>query len=162
RRAFLADVGRGVVAASIGAGLAADLGFSTAFAEAGSERLNFGTLEPLVGLMQETAPARLIPTVVGRLRQGTPLRDVVAAPAEGLFATIAGAGAAEAFNAALMSLADGADVHRVVLPYRAWDLMGIIGRDHAHTLLRQSIRFNVRQESPQYVGYVSGLRTLLP
>src|SRR5437867_2734549 len=81
RRAFLADVGRGVVAASIGAGLAADLGFSTAFADEGTERLTFGPLEPLVALMQETPPGRLIPAVVERLRQGTPLRDVVAAAA---------------------------------------------------------------------------------
>ena len=64
RRAFLADVGRGVVAASIGADLATDLGFSTAFADEGTERLNFGPLEPLVGLMQETPPARLITAVV--------------------------------------------------------------------------------------------------
>ena len=254
RRAFLADVGRGVVAASIGASLASDLGFSTAFADEGTERLNFGPLEPLVALMQETPPARLIPAVVERLRQGTPLRDVVAAAAyanartfggedyvgfhtmmaipasyqmsaelpearrampvlkvlyrnanriqeqggprnevlkpvqaatlpegrpgaealrdacrardvnraEGLFATLASTSADDAFNAALVALADGADVHRVVLPYRAWDLMGIIGRDHAHTLLRQSIRFNVKQESPQYVQHISGIRTLVP
>ena len=81
RREFLADVGRGVVASSIGASLASDLGFSTAFADEGPERLTFGSLEPLVGLMQETPPARLIPAVVDRLRQGTSLRDVVAAAA---------------------------------------------------------------------------------
>jgi hypothetical protein len=254
RRAFLADVGRGVVAASIGASLASDLGFPTAFADEGTERLNFGPLEPLVALMQETPPARLIPAVVERLRQGTPLRDVVAAAAyanartfggedyvgfhtmmaipasfqmsaelpearrampvlkvlyrnanriqeqggprneilrpvqaaplptdrpgaealreacrardvnraEGLFATLASTSADDAFNSALVALEDGADVHRVVLPYRAWDLMGIIGREHAHTLLRQSIRYNVRQESPQYVRHISSIRTLIP
>lgn len=254
RRAFLADVGRAVVAASIGSSLAADLGFSTAFADEGTERLNFGTLEPLVALMQETPPARLIPTVVERMNQGTSLRDIVAAAAyanartfggedyvgfhtmmaipasyqmsqelpearralpvlkvlyrnanriqeqggprneilhpvqgtpvpagqpgpeslrdacrardvnraEGLFATLASTGPEDAFNSALVALADGADVHRVVLPYRAWDLMGIIGRDHAHTLLRQSIRYNVKQESPQYLRYMGDIRTLIP
>jgi hypothetical protein len=252
RRAFLADVGRGVVAATIGTSLAADLGFSTAFADQGTERLNFGPLEPLVGLMQETPPARLIPMIVERLRGGTRLRDVVAAAAYANARTFGGedyigfhtmmaippayymagempearralpvlkvlyrnssriqaqggtrnevlhpvqaanppagrttgeavreacrardvnraesvlasaANADDAFNAALMALADGADVHRVVLPYRAWDLMGIIGRDQAHTLLRQSIRYNIRQESPQYVQHIAAIRTLVP
>ena len=61
RRDFLKDVGKGVVVASVGSGLAADLGFSPAFAEQGTERLTFGTLEPLVTLMQETPAARLMP-----------------------------------------------------------------------------------------------------
>jgi len=81
RRDFLKDVGAGVVAASVGSGLAADLGFSTAFAQQGAERLTFGNLERLVSLMQETAAARLIPMIVDRLRDGTSLRDVVAAAA---------------------------------------------------------------------------------
>src|SRR5437588_8552351 len=81
RRAFLRDVGAGVVAASVGAGLAADLGFSTAFADDGPDRLTFGRLEPLVGLIQETAAPQLLPRIVERMRQGTPLREVVAASA---------------------------------------------------------------------------------
>jgi hypothetical protein len=88
RRAFLRDVGTGVVVASVGAGLAADLGFATAFAEQGPERLTFGPLERLVGLTQERQADRLLPRVVERLRQGTPLREVVAG------------GAAEAHRAA--------------------------------------------------------------
>ena len=64
RREFLQDVGTGVVVASIGAGLAAELGFSPAFADEGPERLTFGQLEPLVSLMQETPPARLVPLVL--------------------------------------------------------------------------------------------------
>jgi len=81
RREFLKDVGVGAVVASVGAGLAEDLGFSTAFAQQGTERLTFGNLEPLVTLMQETPAVRLIPTVVERLRGGTSLCDVVAAAA---------------------------------------------------------------------------------
>ena len=81
RRGFLRDVGAGVVAASVGSSLAADLGFSTAFADDGPERLTFGALEPLVRLMQETAAPQLMTSVVERLRQGTPLRDIVAAGA---------------------------------------------------------------------------------
>jgi hypothetical protein len=255
RREFLQDVGAGVVAASVGSGLAADLGFSTAFAQQGAERLTFGNLEPLVSLMQETAAARLIPQVVERLRGGTALRDVVAAAAlanartfggedyigfhtmmaigpayhmaqelpenrkalpvlkvlhrnatriqeqggtarevlrpvtaaelpanrvagevlrdavraannnpaaaERTFAAMAGS-ADDALNNVLYEVQDGADVHRVVLPYRSWDLMGIIGRDHAHTLLRQSVRFCVRGENANSVRYYGTLRTAIP
>jgi len=253
RRDFLKDVGAGVVAASVGTSLAADLGFSTAFAQQGTERLTFGSLEPLVSLMQETQAARLIPQIVERLRNGTSLRDVVAAAAlanartfggedyigfhtmmaiapsyhmsqelpearralpvlkvlhrnatriqeqggtarevlrpvqageiptgrngaevlrdqlrqpnvndaERTFAALAGT-ADDALNNVLMSVEDGADVHRVVLPYRAWDLMSIIGRDQAHTLLRQSVRFCARGESPRYRDYMGGMRALIP
>src|SRR5438445_7334223 len=81
RREFLKHVGAGAVVASVGSSLAADLGVSTAFADQGPERLSFGQLEPLVSLMQETPANRLMPLVVARLRQGTALRDVVAAAA---------------------------------------------------------------------------------
>src|ERR1019366_125194 len=64
RREFLTDVGRGMVVASVGASLASDLGFSPAFAQQGSDRLTFGTLEPLVSLMQETPAARLQPILI--------------------------------------------------------------------------------------------------
>src|SRR6202035_4564910 len=67
-----------------------------------------------------------------------------------------------ALNAVLHVVEDGAEVHRVVLPYRAWDLMGLIGRDHAHTLLRQSVRYCLRSEVPQQVQHYAGLRTLVP
>ncbi len=255
RREFLRDVSAGVVLASVGPTLASDLGFSTAFAQQGAERLTFGNLEPLVTLMQETPAARLLPLIVERLRGGTSLRDVVAAAAlanartfggedyigfhtmmaiapsyhmsqelpearralpvlkvlyrnatriqeqggtrnevlrpvsagevpagrvggevlrdsirrngtnaqepERLFAAMA-ANADDAFNNAIYATQDGADVHRTVLPYRSWDLMGIIGRDHAHTLLRQSVRFCVKAEQPNQVRYNSAVRTVIP
>ena len=81
RREFLRDVGAGVVLASVGPTLAGDLGFSTAYAQQGNERLTFGDREPLVSLMQETPAARLLPMIVERLRNGTALSDVVAAAA---------------------------------------------------------------------------------
>jgi hypothetical protein len=255
RRGFLRDVGAGVVAASVGSSLATDLGFSTAFADDGPERLTFGALEPLVRLMQETAAPQLMSRVVERLRQGTPLREIVAAgalanartfggedyvgfhtlmaiapayhmagelpenrralpvlkvlfrnasriqefggptrevlhpvqatappanaqgndalrdavrrnnrnQAEGIFAALAAGNADAALNNVLHVVEDGAEVHRVVLPYRAWDLMSLIGREHAHTLLRQSVRYCARSESfPQEVQHYAGLRTLIP
>src|SRR5262249_9501003 len=39
------------------------------------------------------------------------------------------------------------EVHRVVLAWRAWDLLPILGRDHAHTLLRESLHYCVKAEA---------------
>src|SRR5438105_2219641 len=71
RREFLADVGRGMLIASVGYGAAVDMGLSPALADAGPEALSFGDLEPLVELMQETSIARLVPVVVDQLQEGT-------------------------------------------------------------------------------------------
>jgi hypothetical protein len=38
-------------------------------------------------------------------------------------------------------------VHRVVLPYRAWEMLELIGQEQAHTLLRQSVRYCVKAEN---------------
>jgi hypothetical protein len=254
RRQFLKDVSAGVVTASVGASLAADLGFSPAFADQGPERLTFGSLEPLVNLMQETPAARLLPAAVERLRQGTALRDLVAAAAlanartfggedyvgfhtlmaiapafhmaqelpterralpilkvlfrnttriqefggprretlhpvaaatlpsgrpgtdvlreavhrraaddaERTYAALARPSADDALNSVLEIVQEAPEVHRVVLPYRAWDLMGIIGREQAHTLLRQSVRYCVQQENNNYVQSLGSVRTLVP
>jgi hypothetical protein len=58
---------------------------------------------------------------------------------------------------------DHADVHRVVLAWRAWVLLDFTGKEHAHTLLRQSVRFCVDQEASirKYMG-ADPLRALLP
>ncbi len=81
RRGFLADVGRGMLIASVGPALAYELGISPAFADQGSDRLTFGSLEPLVGLMQNTEADKLLPIVVDKLNSGTELKTVVAAAA---------------------------------------------------------------------------------
>jgi hypothetical protein len=252
RREFLANVGKGMVIAGIGASTAADLGVT--FADEEPDRIDFGSLEPLVALMQETPANRLLPVLVERLQQGTELRQLVAAAAlanartfggedyigfhtmmaigpslqmsaempaaqralpvlkvlyrntsriqarggrtqevlrpvaagqvpadrvggevlreqirrrdidagERTFAAIARGSADDAFNNLLIAVQDGADVHRIVLPYRAWDMLSIVGQQHAHTMLRQSVRFCVREESPNYVNYNSNLRSDIP
>ena len=254
RREFCADVGRGMLVAGVGAGLAEDLGLSSAWGDEAPKELTFGKLEPLVRLMQETAPAKLLPLLVGRLRDGSSLTELVAAaalsnartfggedyvgfhtmmalapayhmarempreqqalpilkvlyrnanrigekggrkaevlrpvnpvpPPEGrkgadvlyaavkrkdvtaaeqTFAALAGRSPEEAFNDLLFTVQDAVEVHRTVLPYRAWDLLPIIGREHAHTLLRQSVRFCVKSESPRYTHYFDSPRALLP
>jgi hypothetical protein len=81
RRRFLADVGRGMLVASVGTSLAVDLGLSHAWAADAPEALDFGKLEPLVALMQETAPDKLMPILVEKLNAGAELRTLVAAAA---------------------------------------------------------------------------------
>jgi len=52
----------------------------------------------------------------------------------------------DAFNTFLPTLEEAAEVHRVVLVWRAWDMLGIVGKEHAHTMLRQSVRYCVQNE----------------
>lgn len=240
RRGFLAEVGRGALIASLGASLAGDLGVAAAGelgdpGKDGNDRLTFGLLEPLVGLMQDTSADRLIPVLVEKIHQGTELRDLVAAAAlanartfggedyigfhtmmalapafhmagelptdrqalpvlkvlfrntnriqefggpskevlhqvapapgrhdgatlrqavrakdlnqaEKVFAAIAGEGPDNAFNQLLFAVQDNTEVHRTVLPYRSWDLLGLIGDQQAATLLRQSVHYCVKSE----------------
>ncbi|MGH9176045.1 MAG: hypothetical protein ACRD1H_16885, partial [Vicinamibacterales bacterium] len=83
--------------------------------------------------------------------------------AEELFAHIAdGSSPEESFNELLIAVQNESEVHRVVLPYRAWDLLDIVGREHAHTLLRQSVRYCVEEESPEYSERSKGGRDVLP
>jgi hypothetical protein len=238
RRQFLAEVGQGMLIASVGCSAAIDMGLAPARADERPGSLTFGPLEPLVELMQETPPNRLLPALVERLRLGTDLRQLAAAAAlanartfggedyvgfhtmmalapachmaaelpddqkplpvlkvlvrnnrriqevggrkaevlrpvrpadvpqqsvggevlreavrhkdmeraERTFATLARRDADDAFNGLLWAVQDNTEVHRVVLPYRAWDLLDLIGREHAHTLLRQSVRYCVKSE----------------
>jgi hypothetical protein len=263
RRNFLADVGKGMLVASVGTTLASDLGLSTALADdaprtahGGAGTLEFGRLEPLVEIMQENSAERMLPLVVERLAQGTELRDLVSAAAlanartfggedyvgfhafmalapayemsketpsdrkalpvlkvlyrstnqiqskggrssevlhpispaplpaanarrdalreamrrqemeraEGLFAALAAHSTSEAYNDLQALVQDDADVHRVVLAYRAWDLLGLTGKEYAHTTLRQSVRYCVNVEKGRIAhGYPEpGIRTVLP
>jgi hypothetical protein len=222
----------------VGYGMASELGLSSAFAEEAEPRLNFGAMESLVALMQETPAQKLLPILVKQMRGGTDLRQLVAAAAlanartfggedyvgfhtmmalapsyhmsqelpmdqqplpvfkvlyrntnriqesgggtkevlhplpasadasqeqgaqylreaihskdaaraEAAFAAVAQHGADDAFDALLHAVEDDTEVHRVVLPYRAWDLLSLIGREQATTLLRQSVRYCVRAE----------------
>ena len=81
RRELFADVGRGMIAAGLGAALASDLGFGTLWAAEDTNRLTFGDLDPLVNFLQETPPDKLIPKVVEKIRKGTELKQLVAAAA---------------------------------------------------------------------------------
>src|SRR5688572_23934920 len=82
RRAFLSDVGRGMLAAGLGASLAGDLGVSTAFAAAGSEAIPLGPYASLVELMRSTPAEKLQPLLASMLLKGeTDLKTLVGAGA---------------------------------------------------------------------------------
>lgn len=240
RRDFLADVGRGMLVASVGPVLAQDLGLaSVALADGPEARLTFGSREPLASLMEQTPADKLMSIVVERLRSGTDLRDLVAAAAlanarafggqdydgyhalmalapsyqmsrelsgderalpvlkvlyrntnhiqekggldhetlhpiasdasadhrpgpemlreairkqdmdgaERLFAAIAAGPLDQAYNELQYLVQDNFNVHRVVLAWRAWSLLDLTGKEYAHTLLRQSVRYCVDEEA---------------
>ncbi|HTI70867.1 MAG TPA: hypothetical protein VMF06_12940 [Candidatus Limnocylindria bacterium] len=254
RRHFLNEVGRGMLVATVGSQMATELGLASTLAADPVESLSFGSLEPLVALMQETPVNRLLPLLVQRLRSGTDLRTLTTAAAlanartfggedyvgfhtvmalapalhmsqelpetlqplpifkvlyrntnriqehggrtgevlhavklqgfadgaasgealcqavrgrqvdaaERMLASLAQQSPDDAFNGLLYAVHDHTEVHRVVLPYRSWDLLGLIGKEQAHTLLRQSVRYCVKAESWQYKDEAEGPRTLLP
>lgn len=244
RREFLTDVGKGMLLATVGSELVANLGLMPAAAADGPDSLGFGSMEPLVCLMQETPADRLLPALAERLRSGADLKQLVAAAAlanartfggedyigfhtlmalmpayhmahelpaerqalpvmkvlyrntsriqanggrkaevlhpvspspapagrprpeairdavhkkdagaaEAMLAAAAAESPAAAFNELLLTVQDQTEVHRTVLPYRAWDLLEIVGPEHAHTMLRQSIRYCVKAQG----GYPAG------
>ncbi len=237
RRAFLKDVGRGMLAASVGPALVADLFPGRLRADEAPERLSFGKLDALVALMQETPPDKLQPLLAERLRNGADLTQLTAAAAlanarafggedytafhtmmalapafhmaqelpeerrplpifkvlyrnatclqghggangadtlrpvkpadlptdksgadalrdavdrkdmaaaDQTFAALCRGKLDDAFNQLLPSVQEELEVHRVVLPHRAWALSGIIGMDYAQALLRQSVHYCVK------------------
>nr|MCS5632334.1 hypothetical protein [Pirellulaceae bacterium] len=66
------------------------------------------------------------------------------------------------FNELLFTVQDHTEVHRIAMPYRAWDLIDIVGIENAHTMLRQSVRYCVKAESPRYTQHCKGGRDVLP
>jgi hypothetical protein len=93
----------------------------------------------------------------------TAVRQKDATLAERTFSALAQRGPADAFNDLLWTVQDNTEVHRVVLPYRAWDLLDLIGQEHAHTLLRQSVRYCVKSERDwRHTAETDEPRTLLP
>ena len=251
RRAFLGDVGRGMLVAGVGPFLATELGIAMPLDDSDPGALTFGDLEPLVSLMQETPVDRLQPKLAEKLRGGVDLKTLVTAGvlanarsfggedyvgyhammalmpayemahqlkgsiralpvfkvlyrntariqasgkvhrptlhrvdakdlpkgavdaqllrkqmrsrnlqgAERTFAKLVREKPMKGYNALQPLIQDGINVHRVVLAWRAWDILQLTGFEHAHTLLRQSVRFCIDEEKP---GRDKGIRKVLP
>jgi hypothetical protein len=246
-----------MLVAGVGASLANDLGFSTAFAEEGPEGLSFGKYDGLVNLLQDTPHDKLQPVLVERLKRGEfDLRSLIGAAAlanaetfggqdyvgfhtamamlpafemthllptdrqplpvlkvvyrnaqqcqslggaskktlmeihaaehapegdlgiqirdacrkadmakgEELFARLKDARPEKAFNALQPAVQDDINVHRFVFAHRTYGLVGFLGKDFAHTLLRQCVRFCVDHEQNRITrnGAESSIRTVLP
>src|SRR6476469_7295021 len=81
RRAFLSEVGQGMLVATLGSAISLELELSQTFADDSAQRLTFGELEPLVSLMQETPPEKLLPLLVKKINAGTGLKTLVTSDA---------------------------------------------------------------------------------
>src|SRR5262249_56181510 len=85
------------------------------------------------------------------------------AAAERLLSAAAHNSPAEAFDQVLMAVEDGYDVHRIVMPHRAWELLDLVGKEHAETMLRQSVHYCINVEKNQKsVDFYQPMRALLP
>ncbi len=257
RRDFLESVGRGMLAAGLGATLTNELGFSTAYAEQGAEALKFGEYDALVDLLQSTPADKLQPILIDKLSRGeTNLKQLTAAAAlanaetfggedyvgfhtamamlpalqmteqmpserqplpvlkvvyrnaqqiqelggaskktlrelhaaeeatvesaglsirdacraadiakaEQLFAPLAGAPLEDAFNVLQPAMQDDINVHRFVFAHRTYGLADLLGEDHAYTILRQCVRFCIKDETEQkrHNRPASPIRALMP
>jgi hypothetical protein len=81
--------------------------------------------------------------------------------AEQILAAIAGSSPDRAFNELMHVVEDGIDVHRIVFAHRSWDVLDLAGRENAETLLRQSLRYCLKNEK-WTAARQSQPRTMLP
>ncbi len=258
RRQFLAEVGQGLMIATVGLGTAVEIGLAATPKDEPAGRIDFGSRERLVALMQDTPIERLQQALVDQMAAGVSLSELVAAGAlanartfggedyigfhtfmalapalamsrqlpksaqalpvfkvlyrntsrmqakggsraealhpvdaasfdgakpdaaalgqqirqaiqtkdlaraEALLAVAAGQSPDDAFNALLPTVADGVEVHRTVLAYRAWDLLELVGRDQALTFLRQSLHYCNDACKPSYTDRFANVRAMLP
>ena len=248
-----------MLAAGLGATVAGDLGFSTAFAEQGAESVELGKYEALVELMRETPADKLQPILAAKLQAGdTNLKQLIAAGAlansvtfggcdyvgfhtamamlpalemsrqlpserqplpvlkvlyrnaeqiqnvggaskkelyeidaaeaeehatggkldeklrdacratdvelgEQLLATVSDS-PLEAFNALQLAVQDDLNVHRFVFANRTYGLVGLLGEEYSHAMLRQCVRFCINHEQNRISKKrpESPIRSLLP
>lgn len=246
RRGFLADVGRSTLLATLGSAVAVDLGLVPAqFASAGEPPLQFGELEPLIAMLQETPVTRLQAILADKVRSGMPLKTLVAAGAlanartfggedyigfhtfmalgpafrmstlmpkgsealpvfkvlyrntnriqdcggrasetlhaltpaastnvvaneamlhdairakdtnlaEQILSTLVANNPRSALDALIPAVQDNPEVHRTVLPYRAWEMQEIVGTEHALTMLRQSLHYCLKSEPHRHASW---------
>ena len=98
-------------------------------------------------VLQRVAPAALTGSKDPDQLLLTAIHKKDIAEAEQIYAAAAQHSPEEALNHLLLAVEEHTEVHRVVMPYRAWDLLDIVGREQAHTLLRQSVHYCVQAEA---------------
>lgn len=84
--------------------------------------------------------------------------------AEKLFGSLAKAPLDDAYNALQPCVQDDINVHRFVFAHRTYGLVGLLGKEYAHTLLRQCVRLCVDHEQNRinHKQPESKIRTVLP
>lgn len=94
----------------------------------------------------------------------TVMKKTDLAKADGNFAFLVKQDMKEAYNDLQFIVQDQVDVHRVVLAWRAWDTLNLTGKEHAETLLRQSVHYCVESERRMQSNKrpEPGVRALLP
>src|SRR6516165_720086 len=92
-----------------------------------------------------------------QLREATRARKL--AQAEQIFASLPGT-PEQTYDDVQLLVQDDLNVHRVVLAWRAWEVLDFIGKDHARDMLRQTVRFcsDPRHSNPG----AHPIRTVLP
>lgn len=86
-------------------------------------------------------------------------RAMKLAQAEQIFASLPGT-AEQTYDDVQLMIQDDLNVHRVVLAWRAWEVLDFIGKDHARDMLRQTVRFC---SDPRHTNRgVHPIRTVLP
>jgi len=81
RRQFLAEVGQGLMIATVGLGTAVDMGLAATPKGEPASRIDFGARERLVGLMQDTPIDKFQQALADQLAAGVSLQELVAAAA---------------------------------------------------------------------------------
>jgi hypothetical protein len=91
--------------------------------------------------LAEVEPARLD----DRASPAEQLREAARArkldQAEQIFASLKGSTPEQTYDDVQLLIQDDLNVHRVVLAWRAWEVLDFIGKDHARAMLRQTVRF---------------------
>jgi hypothetical protein len=92
-----------------------------------------------------------------QMREATRARKL--AQAERIFASLPGT-PEQTYDDVQLLVQDDLNVHRVVLAWRAWEVLDFIGKDHARDMLRQTVRFcsDPRHSNPG----AHPIRTVLP
>jgi hypothetical protein len=85
-------------------------------------------------------------------------RDRKLAQAEQIFVSLNGT-AEQSYDDLQLMFQDDLNVHRVVLAWRAWEVLDFIGKEHARDMLRQTVRFC---SDPRHGGKGHPIQKVLP
>ncbi len=95
-------------------------------------------------MLHEVPSTQAISPDASELQNAIRARDL--GQAEMIFARFGSSDSRIALEALLPCVQDNPEVHRTVLPYRAWEMQNLVGTEHAVTLLRQSLHYCIRME----------------